>query len=91
MIDITTTRRMNLQKHPPRIIFAMLFGIALVCSLLAGRSKGGAKVNAFSMVAFAAVMAVAVYVILDLEFPRFGFIRVDPFDQVLMDVRAEMQ
>jgi hypothetical protein len=91
MIDIANTRRMNLQKHPPNIIFAMLFGIALVCSLLAGHSKGGSKVKVFPMLAFAAVMAVAVYVILDLEFPRFGLIRVDAFDQALVDVRAEMK
>jgi hypothetical protein len=35
-------------------------------------------------------MALAVYVILDIEYPRFGFIRVDSFDQVLVDVRAQM-
>jgi hypothetical protein len=34
--------------------------------------------------------AVAVYVILDLEFPRLGFIRVDAFDQALVELRASM-
>ena len=37
------------------------------------------------------MMALAVYVILDMEFPRFGLIRVDAFDQALIDVRASMQ
>ncbi len=32
-----------------------------------------------------------VYVILDFEYPRVGFIRVDAFDQVLVDVRASME
>ena len=36
-------------------------------------------------------IAVAVYVILDLEFPRLGFIRVDSFDQALVDVLAGMK
>jgi hypothetical protein len=36
MIDIATTRTMALQMHPPRIIYALLFGLGLICSLLAG-------------------------------------------------------
>jgi len=40
---------------------------------------------------FAAVMAVAVYVISDLEFPRLGLIRVDTFDQALVELRASMK
>jgi len=36
MIDISTTRTMALQSHPPRIIYVLLFGLGLVCSLLAG-------------------------------------------------------
>ena len=40
---------------------------------------------------FAAVMAVAVYVIIDLEFPRLGLIRVDTFDRALVELRASMK
>lgn len=36
-------------------------------------------------------MAVSVYVILDLEFPRLGLIRVDAFDQALVELRASMK
>ena len=42
------------------------------------------------MIGFAVVMALAVYVILDIEFPRLGLIRVDAFDQLLVDVRQSM-
>ena len=35
-------------------------------------------------------MALTVYVIVDLEFPRFGLIRIDSSDQVLVDLRASM-
>ena len=35
-------------------------------------------------------MAVAVYVILDIEYPRLGLIRVDAFDQALIDLRESM-
>src|SRR5262249_1787251 len=36
MIDITTTRTLATHMHPPTIIMAMLFGLALACALLAG-------------------------------------------------------
>jgi hypothetical protein len=39
---------------------------------------------------FAVVMTATEYIILDFEFPRLGLMRVDSFDQVLMDVRAGM-
>jgi hypothetical protein len=91
MIDITTTRTMATEMHPPTIVFVMLFGLALAASLLAGYGMTGSKVRRwFHMVGFALVMAFAVYVILDIEYPRLGLIRVDAFDQALIDLRASM-
>ena len=91
MIDVTTTQVMATQMHPPIVVFAMLFGLALAASLLAGYGMTGSKVRSrFHMVGFALVMAVAVYVILDVEYPRLGLIRVDAFDQALIDLRESM-
>ena len=91
MIDIRTTRTMATQMHPPMVIFAMLFGLALAASLLAGYGMTGGRVRSwFHMLGFALVMAVAVYVILDIEYPRLGLIRVDAFDQAMIDLRASM-
>ena len=36
-------------------------------------------------------MALTVFVILDIEYPRLGLIRVDAFDQALVDLRASMK
>jgi hypothetical protein len=91
MIDITTTRTMATQIHPPTIVFVMLFGLALAASLLAGYGMIGSRVRSwFHMLGFAFVMATAVYVILDIEYPRLGLIRVDAFDQALVDLRESM-
>lgn len=43
------------------------------------------------MIGFALILAVTVDVILHLEFPRLGFIRVDAFDQLLRDLRQGMK
>ncbi len=92
MIDITTTRTVATQMHPPAIIFAMLFGLALVASLLAGYGMADSKARSWlHLIGFAVVMAVSVCVILDIEFPRLGFIRVAAFDQALVELRESMK
>jgi len=91
MIDITTTRTAARKMHPPAIIFVMLAVLSLVGSLLAGYGMARAKTRGwFHIFGYAIIMAAAVYVILDLEFPRAGFIRVDSFDQVLVETRKSM-
>ena len=56
-----------------------------------GHGEGGRSRNWLHMIGFAAIMAVAVCVILDIEFPRLGLIRVDAFDQALVELRASMK
>lgn len=92
MIDITTTRTMAARIHPPMIVFALLFFLALACSLIAGyRMAGGTQRSWLHITAFVAATVVSVYVILEIEYPRRGFIRLDDYDQVLVDVRRSMQ
>jgi hypothetical protein len=92
MFDITTTRSLATEMHPPRTIYVMLFGIALASALLAGIGMGAARSRAWlHMVLFAAAVSIAIYVIVDMEYPRFGLIRVDAVDQALVDLRQSMK
>ncbi|MEO8353494.1 MAG: DUF4239 domain-containing protein [Chthoniobacteraceae bacterium] len=92
MFDITTTRTAVTRMHPPVIIFIMLAAVALVSSLLAGYGMAGGKAHSWiHMISFAAITAISVYVILDLELPRLGLIRVENFDQLLIDLRTSMK
>ena len=91
MFDITTTRTMAAQMHPPAIVFIVLFGLALAASLLAGYGMTGTTLRSWlHMLGFALAMAVAIYVILEIEYPRLGLIRVDSFDRALIDLRESM-
>ncbi len=91
MIDISTTRLMSTRIHPPSVVFVMLGTLSLLAALLAGYGMASSRSRSWiHMVAFAAVIAVTVFVILDLEYPRLGFIRVDAADQVLSDLRRSM-
>ncbi|HEY2822533.1 MAG TPA: hypothetical protein VGJ06_15920 [Candidatus Acidoferrum sp.] len=91
MIDITTTRTMWLQLHPPRIIYALLFGLGLICSLLAGyRMSSGQRRNWLYILGFTVLTVIIVYVMLDIEYPRAGLIRIETSDQLLVNLREGM-
>ncbi len=92
MFDIVTTRTVALKAHPPAIIFLMLGFLALAGALFAGFGMAGARSRSWvHILGFSLIMAVCVYVILDLEFPRIGLIRVDAFDEVLIQVRESIK
>jgi len=92
MIDITTIRKMALQTHPPNIIYELLFMLALICSLLAGyRMASGQHRSWLHILSFATITVIIVYVIIDVEYPRVGLIRLQAFDQLLVDVREGMK
>jgi hypothetical protein len=92
MFDIAATRLATTRLHPPPIIYAMLFILTLICSFLAGFDMGAEATRSWvHMLGFAVILGMAVYVILDLEYPRLGLIRLDSFDQLLVNVRAQMR
>ena len=88
MVDITTTRVMATRNHPPLVIFFLLGGLSLVGALLIGYGTSAGKGRSWLyIVIFALVISLAVYVIVDIESPRLGLIRVDIADQVLIELR----
>jgi hypothetical protein len=91
MFDIVTSRTMASYMHPPTVVFGMLFALALACALLAGYGMGRSRQpSRIHMIGFAAIISGAVFVILDIEYPRRGWIRVDAVDRVLVQLRASM-
>jgi hypothetical protein len=88
MFDIVTTRNTSTRSHPPFAIYLLLGVLCAVGAMLFGYSIGPSRnPNWLHRLAFAGVMALAIYVILDLEFPRRGLIRIDGEDKVLMELR----
>ena len=92
MIDITTTRTAATQVHPPAVVFGVLVLLAIVGSLFAGYGFAArGSWSWFHSIGFAAVIAGSIFVILNLEYPRLGLIRVNAMDQVLVDLRKSMK
>jgi hypothetical protein len=92
MNDLATTRMFSRSVHEPLEIFAAIAVLSFACALLAGRGMSDQpKRQWFHMLCFAGMVALTMYVILDLEYPRAGLIRVDASDRVLEDVRSAMK
>jgi hypothetical protein len=91
MIDITTTRLVALQSHPPMPMYVTLVLVAMASSLIAGFGMGDTDKRPWlHTLVFAAALTLTVYTIIDLEFPRVGIIRVDRYDQALVNQRNSM-
>ena len=93
MIDITTSRYIAALTHTPGIILFMLVLLGIACSLLAGYAMAGIGTRHVTLhtITFALILTSTVYVILDLDYPRFGLIRLDFADQALLDLLAGMK
>jgi hypothetical protein len=92
MIDIVTTRTVAIQTHPPLLIWAMLFSFAFSCAGLTGYRAGiSERPGHFYQILLAALTACALYVILDIEYPRYGLIRLDTVNQILVELAGTMK
>jgi hypothetical protein len=91
MIEVTTQRTMAARIHPPAIVFELIFVLALASALLAGHAMAGSRVRHWlHVLGFATLVAGSVYLILDIEYPRRGLIRIDAMDRVLVELRERM-
>jgi hypothetical protein len=92
MFDIATTRIAASRMHPPSTIYAMLVGLVLAGATLVGYAMAGGRERKWlHSVGFALATTVAIYVTVDLEYPRLGLIRVDAADEMLLSLRSTMQ
>jgi hypothetical protein len=92
MIDISTTRLAATRTHPPSIVYVMLVLVALAASFLSGMAMAKSPSRPWPhILAFTLVICATTYVILDMEVPRLGFIRVDAADALLIEMLESMQ
>lgn len=88
MIDVTTERSVAMHTRLPGLIFWLLVTVALLSGLLGGYALEKRKRRSIThAVLFAAVTAITVYAILDLDSPRSGLIRLDAADKAMFSLR----
>jgi len=92
MIDITTARKVAMYTHLPSLIFGLLISVALLSGLLAGYAMAKRRSRSWlHLVLYAAVVSITVYAVLDLEYPRYGLIRLDAADNNLRQLRDSIR
>lgn len=92
MIDIANERLQATRTHPPMIVYILLFSLALISAFLVGQDMSvNEKKPLFYMITFCVTISAITYVILDLENPRLGLVKIDLGDKVLVETLDSMQ
>lgn len=92
MIDVTTSRDTAALTHGSWFVSAFMIALCLLAALVAGRAMArSAKRPLFHVIVFAALTAFTVYVILDLDYPRIGLIRIGVANQALFELQRAIQ
>jgi len=92
MFEIRTTRLEARRRHVPLAVFIVIAILTLAGSLFAGyRAAGRAIRSWFHTLGFATVLAMTLFVIIDLDYPRIGLIRIDASDRVLVELLRRME
>ena len=92
LFEVARLRLGASERHPPQIVYVMLFGLGLGGSLLAGFGMAAATARSWiHMLIFAGTLTVTLYAVTDMEYPRLGLIRIETFDHFLVDAHQQMQ
>ena len=88
MFDAGTRHRAAFNAHTPAAILALVLLVAIFAAVLAGHDMAGrGRFNWLHIIVFAGVVSLTIWVIYDLEMPRYGLIRVNNYDQTMVDLR----
>ncbi len=91
MSDASDTQRLSQALHPPKLIMGLLATLTIVGSMVSGYIMGiEKKRDWFLTILFVVLMAASFTVILDLEYPRLGFINLDSVEAELVAIRKGM-
>lgn len=92
MLDVTTARAVALHTRLPNLIFALLALVALLSGILAGFAMAKRYTRSrLHMFIYAGVIALTVWVILDLDDPRSGLIRLTRAESALLQLRESIR
>ena len=92
MIDVTTARTVAARTRLPGLVLVLLLVVALLSAVTAGYAMAKRKRRSvLHVVLYAAAVATTVYVVLDLDNPRVGLIRLDATERILHDLHDSIR
>ena len=91
MFDVVNERSGHLMMHPPAAVYVLLVVVLILCGVLAGYRMGTSdRWSKLHRLSFVVILAITYYVIVDLEYPRLGVMRVDNYDRLIVQTRNSM-
>jgi len=87
MIDIVTTRESARNAVVPRMILVVLCILILTSAFLSGYGSKNLERNKVLVIAFAFITTLALYLVIDLDKPRQGFVNLNSTEQLLVGLR----
>jgi hypothetical protein len=88
MIDIVSTREAGRRSVVPRLILDILLVLTIISSFLAGYGSKGHERRWVLVVAFALMTTLALYLVIDLDRPRQGYINLKSAEQQMINLRT---
>jgi hypothetical protein len=77
--------------HPPKIVFILLIGLAITGAFLIGYNAAATnRKRAVHAICYVLLTSFTIYIIINIEYPRAGFIRMHAFDQILVKLKNSM-
>lgn len=87
MIDLANTRFETTRIHPPPVILLTLIILALISAVLSGYSISEKSTwPSLHIWLYAIIISFTIFIIINLEYTRFGFVPISYFNEVLVDI-----
>jgi hypothetical protein len=90
MNEIASPKAIAVQTHLPTLVFYFLL-TAMLSGLVAGFGMARGHRNWVSVLTYATLITSTMYVMLDMEYPRAGLIRIGAADRALASLRDSIQ
>jgi len=87
MIDIATTRRSAGESTIPNSIMFFLFALSLCSAFLVGYDTKGLS-DRTVVFGFATILSITIFMIVDLDRPRSGMIKLDVPNEKIIELRS---
>ena len=88
LIDIIATREASRQSVVPRLILDILCVLTLLSAFLSGYGSKIHERSSILVVVFALMTTLALYLVIDLDRPRQGFINLNNVEQLMVNLRS---
>ena len=91
MSEIASAKAIAVRTHLPALVFFFLIAAGLLSAVVAGFGMARGHRNWVSVLAYASIVTLTMYVMIDMEYPRAGLIRIGAADLAMTRLRDSIR